>query len=375
MLSNYATASKARVESEKSAAKESVKESVLMAEEQLRKSKSFASDADINGICVRLITNSLHQHDFWTENWNKSSKARPDAVIYSVNGIGGQKPSAKYCGELDTAVFVNTEYYGQCKSWALGMASKIMEADGIHSIHAASAVYNGKGVIIVAPTGTGKTTQTSVIFMSEKGRLIGDDWVHIDQRRKDLSAVQPERKLYIRTENAREQKWLIPILQKSKCENVIEKRGECSHEKGDICGIEMGHGCCFWGFANARAIADRHVLSSGRVAEQAPLDLIVLLRRDNKSPAYEELDPDKAIEILRSGEYMIRPGAGPREMWGKMGKEPWYNPYLLVRDDRRQERFFRKEMERARCIIINTGAEGEIIERTHQRIVKALEGE
>ncbi len=30
-------------------------------------------------------------------------------------------------------------------------------------------------------------------------------------------------------------------------------------------------------------------------------------------------------------------------------------------------------MENARCITINTGAEGEIIERTHQRIVKALE--
>lgn len=374
-MSNYATVSKARVESDKSAGKESLKESVRLAEEKLENSKAYTSDADINGICVRLITNSLHQFDFWTENWNRGKKPNPDAVIYSVNGIDGQKPFAKYCGELDTAVFVNTEYYGQCKSWALGMASKIMEADGIHSIHAASAVYDGKGLIIVAPTGTGKTTQTAMIFRSGKGRLIGDDWTHIDQRKRDMAAIQPEKKLYIRTENAKEQKWLIPVLQKSKCENVITKRGDCSHEKGEPCGFDLGMDCCFWGFANARAIVDRHVLASGMVAEQANLDLIVLLRRDNKSPAYEELDPDKAIEILKSGEYMIRPGAGPMEMWGKMGFEPWYNPYLLVRDDRRQEKFFRKEMEKARCIIINTGAEGEIIEKTHQRIVKALEKE
>jgi hypothetical protein len=69
---------------------------------------------------------------------------------------------------------------------------------------------------------------------------------------------------------------------------------------------------------------------------------------------------------------MIRPGAGPKEKWGTYGSEPWYNPYLLQPDHAAQERFFRAEMAHAKCVIINTGAPGESIGRTRDRILGHL---
>jgi hypothetical protein len=104
-----------------------------------------------------------------------------------------------------------------------------------------------------------------------------------------------------------------------------------------------------------------------------PVNLVVLLRRDDHSPAEVRLTSDEAIEILRKGEYMILPGAGPKEKWGTISNEPWYNPYLLDLDNSRQAGFFRAMFERWRvpCIILNTGVE--TIDETHRRIVAALE--
>jgi hypothetical protein len=85
------------------------------------------------------------------------------------------------------------------------------------------------------------------------------------------------------------------------------------------------------------------------------------------------LDPDGAIGVLRKGEYMILPGAGPKESWGTISNEPWYNPYLLELDDDRQADFFRRMFTdwKVPCMILNTGVEG--IEESHRRIISALE--
>ena len=85
---------------------------------------------------------------------------------------------------------------------------------------------------------------------------------------------------------------------------------------------------------------------TAKIADEAKIRLLVLLRRDETSPAEARLGEDAAVEVLKKGEYMIRPGAGPKDMWGKLGREPWYNPYLLKLDHSRQERFFRDMIRR-----------------------------
>ena len=343
--------------------------------------------ANLNGVVVELTTNSSHQAEFWSQNWWKAEEpSAPKAEIYSAVGVEGIEPSAYYCPELRTALFVNTEYYGQCKSWALGMVAAILEkeADTL-SIHGATALYRGKGVVIVAPTGTGKTTQSFKIFLNDDGKICGDDWAYVQfpsSPSGPLVARQPERSLYMRSESEKEQGWLREVYDRSMNENVMTKKEDCEHTRGgDGCGLtgrrcvfNEGQRWCYYAFGNSRVLVKREdILGPNKVVDEIPINLVVLLRRDDRSPAEVKLTPDQAIDVLRKGEYMVLPGAGPKEKWGTTSYEPWYHPYLLEPDEATQVRFFRSMFERWKvpCVILNTGVEG--IQQSHERILAALD--
>ena len=344
--------------------------------------------ANINGVVIELTTNSAHQANFWSQNWWAADpKSVPNARMYSALGVEGMEPSAYYCPSLKSALFVNTEYYGQCKSWALGMAAAILEREAnTLSIHGATALYEGKGVVIIAPTGTGKTTQAFRIFMNDHGKICGDDWAYVKfpehaDHSAPLVARQPERALYMRSESQKEQGWLREVFDMSSNENVVTSKGDCEHPEGEEgcslthgrCVFDEGKGWCYYAFGNSRVLVKREeILGSSKVVDEVPINLVVLLRRDDHSPPSVPLSPDEAIRVLQRGEYMILPGAGPRGKWGTISNEPWYNPYLLERDDGRQEAFFRLMFEKWKvpCLILNTGAEG--IQQSHERIVAAL---
>ncbi|MCL4346996.1 MAG: hypothetical protein M1117_03655, partial [Candidatus Thermoplasmatota archaeon] len=179
--------------------------------------------------------------------------------------------------------------------------------------------------------------------------------------------------------NEENEPWLRPILDGCKCENVVVRKQDCQNQscwdrcaRGERkCVFDDGREWCFYAFGNSRALLPREWMrGEEKVGDFAVLRLLVLLRRDSTSEAQVNLDPDDAINVLLEGKYMIRPGAGPKEKWGTIAQEPWYNPYLLVRDDRRQEEFFRREIESSRCILLNTGVES--IQQTHDRIVREL---
>lgn len=388
-IDNYFTSSKARVAADKNVSTDQMNELLDRVEPVLNAGKKYSAKANLNGISVRLITNVYHQWDFWVTNWNPSPEdVLPHATVYSVNGIEGMQPMAYYCPGLNVSLFVNTEYYGQCKSWALGMAAAIFSKRfNTHSIHGALASFNGKGVVIVAPTGTGKTTQAFKLFQLPGGKIVGDDWSYVSfPRKKDtqkpLVAVQPEKALYMRTDAEKDQPWLRSVFDRCKLENIQMEKETCeSLEAGDLCKL-TGLKCvfprlptdhCYYGFPNGRALVPREsLMGPAKVADEAPIKLVVLLRRDETNPAELRLNPDEAISVLKTGEFQIRPGAGPREMWGKMAKESWYNPYLLEKDDIGQEKYFRMMFEgwKIPCVLLNTGVEN--VDATHSRIVNAL---
>jgi hypothetical protein len=357
----------------------------------LEKSGFSSLKASLNGIVVELSTNSSHQAEFWSKNWWKADdSAVPQAKIFSATGVEGIEPSAYYCPDLRTAAFINTEYYGQCKSWALGMAAAVLEKEAnTLSIHGATALYKGKGVVIVAPTGTGKTTQSFRIFMNNQGKICGDDWAYVqfprpspENLRSPLVARQPEKALYMRSESQKEQGWLREVFDRSMNENVTTEKEDCEHPTGETgcsltdrrCVFDDGKHWCYYAFGNSRVLANREdILGPDKVVDEVPINLVVLLRRDDHSPAEAKLTSDQAISILERGEYMVLPGAGPKEKWGTMSYEPWYNPYLLEPDNARQAAFFRSMFDdwKVPCIILNTGVEG--IQASHERIVAALD--
>jgi len=390
-LDNYVTQTKARVKANKNTPTEEFKAILAKARTTLDSTQSMSSKANLNGIVVELITNSEHQAKFWKNNWwPAADEVLPHARIYSVMGVEGLEAGAHYCPPLHTSLFVNTEYYGQCKSWALGMAAAILEERfNTLSIHGATALYKGKGVVIIAPTGTGKTTQSFRIFLTPEGKICGDDWAFVEfpddmtpRRGQTLTARQPEKALYMRSESQKEQDWLREIYDKSMSENVTTRKEDCEFPTGtDGCSLtqkkcvfNQGMHWCYYSFGNSRVLAKREeILGPDKVVDEVPLDLVVLLRRDDHSPAEVGLTPQAAIDVLQKGEYMVLPGAGPREKWGTTSTEPWYNPYLLELDNTRQASFFKAMFDKwmVPCVILNTGVES--IDATHSRIIAALE--
>ncbi len=388
-FNNYVTQSRARVKGKKNTPKAEFLPLLARAKSALDGSGFGSMKADLNGVVVELSTNSAHQAGFWSHNWWKAEAlAPPKARIYSAIGVEGIEPSAYYCPELREALFLNTEYYGQCKSWALGMAAAVLEKEAnTLSIHGATALYKGKGVVIVAPTGTGKTTQSFKIFMDPDGKICGDDWAYVrfpsgaTAKSSPLVARQPERSLYMRSESQKEQGWLGEVFDRSMNENVTTRKEDCEYTEGDVgcsltgkkCVFNEGRHQCYYSFGNSRALVRRDdILGSEKVVDEVPINLVVLLRRDDHSPAEAKLTPDQSISILQRGEYMVLPGAGPKEQWGSISYEPWYNPYLLEPDNARQATFFRSMFEdwKVPCMILNTGVEG--IQQSHERIVAAL---
>ncbi len=150
----------------------------------------FEDDVVIHGIGVRATTNSAHLHDFWIENWYGLSEwqkatghappAKPQVTVYALQGVTNEKEAAYYSHTRHTIIFFNTSYYGQLKSWVLGAVGRILAAEyGIHSIHGACVQKDNKGVLYIAPTGTGKSTSSYGLMSYPSTRFHSDDWVYV----------------------------------------------------------------------------------------------------------------------------------------------------------------------------------------------------
>src|SRR5439155_473302 len=67
--------------------------------------------------------------------------------------------------------------------------------DGVHSIHGAVVTKDGKGVLYIAPTGTGKSTSTYGLMEFPNTRFHSDDWVYVRYayKTKDGKTISPMR--------------------------------------------------------------------------------------------------------------------------------------------------------------------------------------
>lgn len=354
MISNFQTNVQGRVASTKEITVEERDGLVALAKEKLASSfEAYHARANINGIIVRLNTNVYHLHDFWVENWYPAPRTHtvlPHGTIYAVDGIEGHEPHAYYNHETRTAIFINTQYYGQCKSWALGMAADILETQhDVHSIHGSCAVVYGKGVVLIAPTGTGKSTHTWGLMQLPDGKIHSDDWLFMTYKEGLAMADISERKFYLRTDMVESFPETIPMFDRCKCENVADND--------------------YASFPNSRAMLDPEWIGGpDKFVDKAVVRSVILLRRDEESPAELKLTPDEAIKILKEGRYQVMHGAGDNV--GDFSYEPYYNPYLLVRRHEHQERFFRQLFSSASCHIINTGVES--VEDSQARVRRII---
>jgi hypothetical protein len=131
----------------------------------------YVHTANICGARIKLLTNSKHVSEFWQLNWYASDSKDADGFVYIITGVEGYEPCLFYNLEKRIALGVNTEYYGLAKSKsALGLATEILKEMEKYPMHAASVSLKRNneefGVAIIAPTGTGKTTQSMSSFIT-----------------------------------------------------------------------------------------------------------------------------------------------------------------------------------------------------------------
>lgn len=150
----------------------------------------YRHDVIIHGVRVRATTNSRHLYDYWVDNWYSPKEWKsitglapvrdPQVTVYALGGVADQQEAAYYSRKTSTIIFFNTAYYGQLKSWVLGAVGRVLAADyGIHSIHGACVEKDRKGVLYIAPTGTGKSTSSYGLMTYPRTRFHSDDWVYV----------------------------------------------------------------------------------------------------------------------------------------------------------------------------------------------------
>lgn len=156
-----------------------------------RKSGDFyVHDVVVHGIRVRANTNSAHLAQFWKDNWYSVAEWKsatgvepagsPQVWVYAFCGVEEQAEAAYYSRSGNTVIFFNTAYYGQLKSWVLGAVGRVLAQEyGIHSIHGAVVEKDKKGVLYIAPTGTGKSTSSYGLMSFKNARFHSDDWVYV----------------------------------------------------------------------------------------------------------------------------------------------------------------------------------------------------
>ena len=170
------------------------------------KETTYSHDVVIHGLRVRAITNSEHLIGYWKDNWygvdewqritGQKPADSPDVLVVALGRVPSEAEAAYYSRQNDTVIFFNTSYYGQLKSWVLGAVGRKLAVEyGIHSIHGAVVTKDGKGILYIAPTGTGKSTSTYGVMEFPGTRFHSDDWVYVRYayRTKDGKVFSPAR--------------------------------------------------------------------------------------------------------------------------------------------------------------------------------------
>jgi len=175
---------------------------VQEAEAALPYDRYFEWNANINGIIIQLRTNVPHLYDFWVENWYPAqleSDLEPHGIIYAVDGVPGRTPYAYYNREMKTAVMFNTAYYGQVRSWALGMVADLSERLlDVHGVRAACLDYDGKAIALIGPKGLKRGSTFIRMLEDDDSNFVTNDFVFVRYRASDAVADAPERKFISR---------------------------------------------------------------------------------------------------------------------------------------------------------------------------------
>ena len=276
---------------------------------KVSESNRFKAKADINGICIELSTPVKEYIDMWTDNfYSMSDRVRPHGRIFCIDDPGTDL-HAEYDLPNYTVYLFNFDYYGWIKSVALGIAGNILEGQGTFPVHGATLSIDGTGVTLIAPSKTGKTTQSWGLLRMENTHLITDDWYFVEFGSGRPAARGSEKNCYIDADIGDVWEEYRPLVKGVKFDN-----------KGR-------------GIGNVRWVA-----GEGSVIEGTSIRYVILMKRDYSDPVtVRRMDTGEALEYLSERDFC--------------------NPHQLVRDSERmvaRRDFFKKYLGSCTVIMVNT---------------------
>ncbi|MGQ9603951.1 MAG: pyridoxal phosphate-dependent aminotransferase [bacterium] len=316
-------------------------------------------NANIAGIVVQLRTNVRSLYEFWIENWypeELESDIEPHALIYAVLGIPGREPRAFYNAETRTGIIINCDSYEQLRKWALGLVTDIIERQAeTHAIHGALIDLAGKGIAIIAPPGVGRGSICYGMVQHNQAKIHSNDFFVVRYTTKEAIADITERKFYVRTRVARSYPYLIPLFDKSKLENVVTSKEDCTNESCeymDDCILDKGETHCYWASKYSRAMLDPYWIGGPeKYVKRTRLSALFVLTKDSLSTQIQQIKPDSALKILEEGRSR---SSGILEA---TKSEPFYNPYILNPAPERvllHRRYFEHLLKLVPCYLVNT---------------------
>ncbi len=330
-------------------------------EDSLSYDNYFEWNANINGVIVQLRTNVSHLNDFWIDNWYPAqleADLEPHGIIYAVDGIPGREPRAFYNSETKTGILINTDTYAPLRSLAFGLVIDVSERlFSTHSIRGMSVDVNGQGLVLIGPKGTKKSELFYGLLQDKDFRLHSNDILFVRFSGGQAVADSIERKLVLPTNVVEFFPRFAPLLDNSKCENVITRKENCQDTdclRIDDCRLDRGSPFCYKASKNAISLLDPYWIEGpAKHAKRTSLRWIFLLRYDTSSPSAVEMETEDALRILESGESL-----GLKTAISSPKSHPFFNPHLLMTTPERieyQKNFFQKLLQHTTCYLFNSG--------------------
>lgn len=270
----------------------------------------YTRKASIYGCCIKLLTDVEYAKNRWDENFYAMSEDVRSHGRMIVLEEKGKKLSVKYDPYTKTAFLVNVDYYGWIKSLALAVAGDVLEDEHkIYSVHGAAIDIGGRGVSLIAPPGTGKTTHSWGLLQLKNARLVTDDWYFVRLSSREPLAFGSEKNSYIEADIGKI--W-------GEYEKLVEK-------------VHFD--------PQGRAVVNvRWIVGPSGVIPMTSMQEIVLLKRDpSDKRTVREMSGREALDYLLTCNFC--------------------NPHQLVGDERKlglRKNFFRQYLNQTRVHMVNT---------------------
>ncbi len=330
-------------------------------------------NVNVGGVVLKLMSNSPHLIDFWMDNWYPSpleADTEPHGVLYGVKGVEGREPRAFYNPETRTGIMLNTAYYPQLRSIALGMADDIAgRTFDMHLAGGSCIDVNGKGVTLISPPGGGGTTHLARLLRRPEVKLHSYDGYFMRWAGNTPIADSVERKQLMQTDITRHLPELAPLFNRSKCENVVTNRDHCRVEACpgyNECPLDRGEPSCFFASRRSRALLDPYWMGKNdKHIKRTVISKQILLHKDTVATKVAKPTVDAALRMLEEGSNVTDRGG--------YSSLPFYNKFMLVKSSDRIDllrRHYKRLLKVAPLYVLNTARMS--IEETQEAIWKII---